>query len=561
MSMGSITAGKVYWELTSDDSKLQQGLRKAQASIRGLEYQLGNVGKGMVTLSATIAAPLALMVRSFASIGDEAAKTARAIGITTEAFTNLAYAARRSGATTQDVSNGMGRMARNISDAGNGLTTSIRAFDRIGLSVDTLFASNPEEQFKMIAQAMSELESPTLMAATAQEIFGRGGKKLIPLLLEGADGIKRLAKENEILGGTLSTKTTTGAEVLTDAFEDMGVAAKAISIVVGESLLPIILSYTKRLISATIAIRKFVGRNRNAVIVLAKLAATIGIVGLSLIALARTISILNAALVLLTKHPLVALLTLIGAALVGVATYAGLAATGIDDINKELDKMIAKAEKATEVTRAFSGISMDGMTAVDNYKESEEVKKYREALEKLHKSEQEYIQKHKNDIEERYNLEKQSQKELFETEKTYNEQMLQNAIKVAEIKRRIRKDNSDLYAQYEDLLLQTQYEGVELAKERLKIEEKIAIQDAKRRGLDVEEVKRIFALQEVLLNKSTQDMAGTVRGMFAIAGPTSFSSSGSEETRQLKELRNISNSSKDTARNTLNLINSQPLWD
>ena len=144
-----------------------------------------------------------------------------------------------------------------------------------------------------------------------------------------------------------------------------------------------------------------------------------------------------------------------------------------------------------------------------------------------------------------------------------NREELAHAEEIERYRQNIDNENLSLQQEYRDLLLQTQFDGIKLAQERLKIEREIAVAKAEEQnlGVGVEQTKLNYDLKETLLNKSTQDMARTVRGMFAIAGPTSFSGSGSEETRQLKELRNISNSSKDTARNTLNLINSQPLWD
>jgi hypothetical protein len=74
------------------------------------------------------------------------------------------------------------------------------AYDRLGISVSDLKKDSPEESFKKVAKALSEIEDPAKRTALAFDLFGRQGAAILPALKE----IGELEADFQRLGGALT---------------------------------------------------------------------------------------------------------------------------------------------------------------------------------------------------------------------------------------------------------------------------------------------------------------------------------------------------------------------
>ncbi len=129
----------------------------------------------------------------------------------------MKFAAEQSGSSLDAFSDGLRKQARFLTDARDGLSTATDTLDSLGLSLEDVEGLNPDELFSRFADAIASTEDPFLQSAAAQEIFGRGGTALLPLLQEGADGIRRLTDEARETGNVMSTEAAEGAANFTDA--------------------------------------------------------------------------------------------------------------------------------------------------------------------------------------------------------------------------------------------------------------------------------------------------------------------------------------------------------
>ena len=89
--------------------------------------------------------------------------------------------------------------------------------DEIGLALVDIKDLDPEEQFRLITNAISRVEEPSVRAAVAQKLFGGAGKELLPTLAAGRDALDELTAEAERNGNIMSTETVRGAEEVNDA--------------------------------------------------------------------------------------------------------------------------------------------------------------------------------------------------------------------------------------------------------------------------------------------------------------------------------------------------------
>jgi hypothetical protein len=222
----------------ADTKDMERGLKSARAKMKAFGGQMRKIGKVAAIAGAAVVGAFGLMIKKYIEAGDEVHKMALRTGFSTEALSELKYAAEISGTTLESLEKGVKKMAKTIMDASDGLMTYVRAFDRIGLSAEDLLELSPEDQFDRIARAIASIESPTIRAATAQEIFGRAGTQLLPLFAAGEEGLEKLRKKAHELGIVFDQEAANKAAALTDSLTTLKGAIKGVTMGVAEKLVP-----------------------------------------------------------------------------------------------------------------------------------------------------------------------------------------------------------------------------------------------------------------------------------------------------------------------------------
>lgn len=161
---------------------------------------------------------------NLADEGDKIAKTAKKFGISATEFQRVTYAAERSGAEMSTVEQAYKKLPKVINDASRGMKTSQDAIKSIGLSWQELEKMSPEQQFNAVAKAISSLENESKKTAIAQELLGRAGADLIPMLAD-FDNLKREAED----AGIFSEEEIKAAENFKDAMLDIDKSIKSIA--------------------------------------------------------------------------------------------------------------------------------------------------------------------------------------------------------------------------------------------------------------------------------------------------------------------------------------------
>jgi len=231
-------------KIGADDSELQAALNKANTSIQNHAAQFKKVGRAMTIAGTAIVGSVGLMISKYVEAGDWIDKMSKRTGIGATALSELAYAADISGASLNDVERGVKRMAGSILDAHSGLESYARAFRQMGVSVDELMQMNPEQQFLTISEAIASIEDPTIRAALAQDVFGRAGTSLLPMMAEGKEGLQKLREEAHTLGIIFDQEAAAKAAKLKDAQTALTSAVKGLGFSLadtfGNLLLPLL---------------------------------------------------------------------------------------------------------------------------------------------------------------------------------------------------------------------------------------------------------------------------------------------------------------------------------
>jgi hypothetical protein len=222
----------------ADTKDMERGLKSARAKMKAFGGQMRKIGKVAAVAGAAVVGAFGLMIKSYIKAGDEVHKMALRTGFSTDALSELKYAAEISGTTLESLEKGVKKMSKTILDASDGLMTYVRAFDRIGLKAEELIELSPEDQFDRIARAIASVENPTIRAATAQEIFGRAGTQLLPLFAAGEEGLEKLRKKAHELGIVFDQEAADKAAALTDALTTLKGSITGVTMGIAEKMVP-----------------------------------------------------------------------------------------------------------------------------------------------------------------------------------------------------------------------------------------------------------------------------------------------------------------------------------
>lgn len=126
----------------------------------------------------------------------------------------------------------------------------IEAFERIGISVEEVRNSRPDELFEKVVDGLGSIEDPATKASTAMQIFGKSGSTMLTLVADGAKALPEAKKLIEDLGLALSSVDADNIDAANDALADLKLVSDAAKIKLAAELAPAIKEITEELIDA-----------------------------------------------------------------------------------------------------------------------------------------------------------------------------------------------------------------------------------------------------------------------------------------------------------------------
>ncbi len=365
-----IRAGKAFVELSLKDS-FSKALDGAKKKLEAFGESLTKIGTAMSAMGAAIVAPLALAAQQFASMGDEVNKASQRTGVAVEELSALKYAAEQSGASFEDLQKGIQKMQKAVFEAAEGSKTAQQALASLGLAASDLQSLSPDEQFTLIADRLADVQDAGTRAAVAMEVFGKGGATLLPLILEGADGIKALTDRAKELGLTFNQVDADAATTFGDTLDDIQKQLAAITFQIGAAVANALQPFADGLIDVLTGVIGWVKENRSLVTGVLAVGAALVAAGTALVGLGLGIKVTMAAMsgfsavagfITTALGAMLNPVVLIGAGLVALAAYfVYTSETGAAAIGWLKNKF---GELATTVQDTVGGIT-DALAAGD----------------------------------------------------------------------------------------------------------------------------------------------------------------------------------------------------
>lgn len=251
---------KARLRLFGEAKKPEPLFDKLGGQVRGIAsdaFKLGAAGLGA-------GLGLFALVKHAADTGDAIDDASKRLHIGAAALQAYHFQGKLAGATTEDIDNGIGKLAVNIGkvlamrkggggggfgavegltifgQGGGGDAANDNPFKKIGLDVKQLAAQKPEQQIEAIADAIAKLPTQAQRSAAAVATLGRGGLKLLPILEGGGAALRKFREEGVRTGRFMSDDATQSASDFNDALEELTTTGvNGVVNALGGTLLPV----------------------------------------------------------------------------------------------------------------------------------------------------------------------------------------------------------------------------------------------------------------------------------------------------------------------------------
>ena len=122
------------------------------------------------------------MIRSSLKTIDANKKLADRLGLTTQQLAGFELASVLAGESVETVQSAFQKLAKNIFEAGQGLSTPLRALQKLRLEARELEKLSFDEQIKLISERFSQLSTQSEKLGVASQLFGRAGQVMVNML-------------------------------------------------------------------------------------------------------------------------------------------------------------------------------------------------------------------------------------------------------------------------------------------------------------------------------------------------------------------------------------------
>ena len=197
-----------------------------------------------VSLAAGAAGGLLLKgAKDTAAYTDNIDKMSQKLGMSRKGFQEWDYILSQNGASIDSMKMGMKTLTKSLDSVSQSGTTAGTAFERLGISYDQLQGKSQEEVFEMTITALQGVESETERAALANQLLGRSGVELAPLLNSGAGSVEELKQKAHELGLVLDDETIDAGVNMTDALDTMHRAFTTMCAGIASAVMPLITQF------------------------------------------------------------------------------------------------------------------------------------------------------------------------------------------------------------------------------------------------------------------------------------------------------------------------------
>jgi hypothetical protein len=171
---------------------------------------------------------------------DNISKLEQKTGIGAETLQVYSYAAKLADTDINSITKGLGIFAKNLFSAEEKGKDATSALQNLGISMKDSqgHTKGLDTLLEEVADKFANMKDGTEKTALTMQLFGKGGKDLIPILNEGSEGIRKYEKELKSYGLLLDEETIRKGEELNDNLKRIQIAGTGLSTNVMVKLTP-----------------------------------------------------------------------------------------------------------------------------------------------------------------------------------------------------------------------------------------------------------------------------------------------------------------------------------
>jgi hypothetical protein len=219
---------ELFGSIFVESDQANQSMDKTDSKAKKIA---GSLGKGIKTAAkwsaaivggATVVGGAMLKAgEKFAETTDRVDKLSQRLGLSREGFQEWDFVLSQAGVSIDSMQMGMKTMSQRMDDVIKGGGKGVEIFDKLNVSVvdATGAVRSQEDVFNEAITALQGMDDGIEKAALAQELFGRNGQDLLPLLNSEAEGVEELKKQARDMGLVLGDDAIDAGVKFTDTMD------------------------------------------------------------------------------------------------------------------------------------------------------------------------------------------------------------------------------------------------------------------------------------------------------------------------------------------------------
>lgn len=238
----AISLGDAIVTFRADLTDLNKSIGNA---TRAMKKDFGNlmdlsrqVGTAFTVMGGAIVGGLTGIVVSTANAADEIFDMSKKTGMSTEAVSKWAFALKQSGGDITTLQTAIRGMSNFIDGARQGQSTMVETLARLNMTVAEFNGLTPEQAFLKLGEAIAQIPDPMTRAAIAQDVFGKSGMAMLPVLSEGRAGLQSMFDEAERAGAVFSEAEAAMGDQFNDAIGSLTAALQGAGKEIAIALIP-----------------------------------------------------------------------------------------------------------------------------------------------------------------------------------------------------------------------------------------------------------------------------------------------------------------------------------
>lgn len=251
-----------------DDKEAIEALKKTDKKGKESEGKLSKIAKTGLKIGAGIVAGTGAAIGGLMAITGKSAeatdridKMSQKIGLSRQGFQEFDFIMSQSGMSVDQLQMGFKTLVTQVDQAVKGTGKGAESFKKLGISVtDTNGKVKDQETiFKESLIALQNMEAGSEKAKLANDLFGRSGAEMMPLLNSTSGSIEEMTKQAHDLGLVLSDEAVDAGVVYTDTMDQMKRSLGAAATQIGTTLMPIVQNSADWVIEHMPEIKKVMG--------------------------------------------------------------------------------------------------------------------------------------------------------------------------------------------------------------------------------------------------------------------------------------------------------------